>query len=46
MLEMILLEWSVREFMLSGTAGEMDRIWRSRFLHYLGNRDRCILRSG
>jgi hypothetical protein len=42
MLELTLLEWSVREFAGSGESGEMDRIWRSRFLYYIGNRDRFV----
>jgi len=45
MLELTLLEWSVREFRASGTAGEMDSVWRMRFLYCMNNRDRFILRG-
>lgn len=45
MLELTLLEWSVREFRSSGTTGEMDIIWRTRFLYHMNNRDRFILGS-
>jgi len=45
MIELNLLEWSVREYAASGNAGEMDRIWRKRFLYYMNNRDRFMIRS-
>lgn len=43
LLELTLLEWSTREYVLSGKTGEMDRVWNERFLYLIKNRDRIIL---
>ena len=45
MLELTLLEWSTKEYSISGAANEQDRIWRRRFVYYMKNRERFILKE-
>ena len=45
LLELTLLEWSTREYSISGQAGRLDEIWRRRLNFYVKNKDRIIFQG-